>query len=74
MDIERSRKFYQERYNKAIEQYGESSLTAKICKKKLEFLDAIARQHEKAENTSRDNHHTKDEEGTRPDRKTDEHT
>jgi len=34
MDTEKSRKFYLERYNKAIEQYGENSLTAKICKKK----------------------------------------
>ncbi len=38
MDIEKSRKFYQDRYHKALKQYGANSLTASICRKKLELL------------------------------------
>lgn len=45
MDIEKSRKFYQDRYHKAIEQFGENSLTASICRKKLELLGTIIKQH-----------------------------
>ena len=45
MDIEKSRKFYQDRYNKAIKQFGSNSLTASICRKKLELLDTKTKQN-----------------------------
>ena len=71
MDIEKSRKFYQERYDRAIEQYGENSLTAKICKKKLELLDARAKRRDTTEDTSDKQRHTRNKAGTKPDMETD---
>ena len=57
MDTKKSQQFYQERYYKAIEQFGMNSLTAKICKKKLAFL---ATRHTGSENSSSDENNPED--------------
>lgn len=38
MDNEKSRAFYLERYYRALEKFGERSLTARICQQKLALL------------------------------------
>ena len=59
MDIEKSRQFYQDRYYKAIRQFGSKSLTASICKKKLEMLGEKIKQQNTAESsTSTDDSHS----------------
>jgi len=61
MDSEKSREFYLDRYYRAIKQFGTNSLTAKICKKKLELLGTKVRQHVLSEDSSADESLAEDE-------------
>ncbi len=61
MDTEKSQKFYLERYYKALKQFGENSLTVKICKKKLALLREKASNQTAANNTSKDEDSKKEE-------------
>jgi hypothetical protein len=58
LDIEKSRQFYQNRYFKAIRQFGSKSLTASICKKKLEMLDESIKQRSTSGNLTAGTHTT----------------
>ena len=53
MDAEKSREFYQERYYRAIREFGINSLTAKICKKKLALLGLNTKQQTASEDKTK---------------------
>jgi len=60
-DNEKSRQFYQERYYRAIKDFGVNSLTAKICKKKLEFLNSKKKQRNTTEDSTSNDKHTEEQ-------------
>jgi hypothetical protein len=60
-DNEKSRQFYQERYYRAIKEFGVGSLTAKICKKKLELLNSKDKQRTSPEGSTSHDKHTEEE-------------
>ncbi len=72
MDNEKSREFYLDRYYKAIKQFGANSLTAKICKEKLELLGARVKREANSEASLSDEDLSENEVDSKPKLETDD--